>query len=129
MDMNRIEAAVDATRCAASRVANAKREALALKDATAQIITARDEWARYQEAKRLSERAEKVAQDALASYEEASNHWRDVEEATNAHAKDPVAALARRTARCAYTQANRDINFVSALLHDVKQNCKDAREV
>ena len=65
-------------------------------------------------------------QGALTSYEEASNRWFTVAEATNPHVHNAAAALAQRTARCAYKQANNDINFIRRLVDEVKQNCNDA---
>ena len=128
MDMNTIEADVDAARNAAARIHEARKKAMALKDATMQI-TEQDAWALYKKAKRFLEEAEQVRLEAQTAYEEASNRWHAVAEATNAHVQvDALATLARCTARRAYEQANEDMNIISQLVGEVTQNCKDACE-
>ena len=129
MDMNTIEADVDAARSAADRVRGAREKATELKDATMQI-TGKEAWVLRKTIKRFREEAEQVMLEARTAYEEVSKRWRAVEEATNAHIQvDELAALAQRTARCAYEQANKDMNIVSQLVCEVTQNCKDAWEI
>ena len=125
MDMNTVQADVDAARHAATRVADVRQRTMRLKDATMQIV-AEDEWAVYKEAKRYCEEAERLMVEAQEAYAEASSRWHSVVKAT-AHAREDVlAALAKRTAERAYRQATDDINVISPLVGEVKQNCKDA---
>lgn len=128
MDMDAIEADVDATRCSTARVADAKEQALALKRDTMQIDE-RDEWARYKRAKCYCNEAEQLMRQAKESCDEAASRWRAVMAATNAHVQgNALAALANRTADRAYKDATRDINLISELVKEVTQNCKDASE-
>ena len=126
--MNTIEADVDAAQSAASRVADARKRALALKDETMQI-TAQDDWALYKKAKHFLEEAGQIMLEAKTALDEANSRWRTVEKATNAPVQaDTLAALARNAAQQAYKQANGDTNIVSQLVEEVTQNCKDACE-
>lgn len=126
MDMDAIEADVDAARCAAICVANARQKAVELKDATMQI-KAQDDWVLYKTSKRFREEAEQVELEAKTACDEANSRWRAVAEATNAHSQaNALADLAKRTAEFAYRRANKDMNTISQLVSEVTQNCKDA---
>ena len=84
MDMNTIEADVDAARDAATRVREAREKAAALKDAT-MPITGQDAWELYKKAKSFCEEAEQVEQEAQTAYKEASDRWHAVADATRAY--------------------------------------------
>ena len=128
MDMNIIEADVDAARAAATRVREAREKAAALKDDTMQI-TGQDDWELHKKAKSFCEDAEQIMLEAQTAYGEASNRRHAVEDATRVYVQvNKLAKFAQRTARFAYDQANKDMNDVLELVSEVKQNCKDACE-
>ena len=79
-------------------------------------ISGQDDWELYKKAKSFCEEAEQVKLEAQKAYGEASDRWHAVEDATRAYVQvNELAALAQRTARCAYNQANEDINIISQL--------------
>ena len=126
MDMNAIEADVDAAIGAAARVGEARERALAVKDCT-MLIAEQDPWVLYKTAKGFLEEAEQAEREAQEAYVEAGSRLDAVEKATKPHEQaNALAALAQETARRAFEQADRDMKIVSQLVSEVTQNCKDA---
>ena len=112
-----VEEHVDAARRAAACIHEAVDTAETLRGAF-EGIQDQDGWERYKEAKCLLQRAEQLMQEAMQAYQELSSHRNDL-------AKErarPLMEFAKCTANSAYQQANNDINSLSDLVDEAKEN-------
>lgn len=128
MDMRSVEQDVDAARDSANRVREIREQAMEAKDKSLCNIYEKEKWLRYKEARKLEKESEKLEQEAYREYEKTSKHYRDVMQATIVHEQHDGAKVARTAAKCAYEEANSEINIISQLAEEVRQNCKDAIE-
>ena len=123
-----LEARVDGARSAANRVCAALKRAEATKKESMQI-NEQDEWTLFKRRGDLLQRAEEAERDGLAALRELNECRSAVRRMTMAHAHvDASAALAQRVVDCDYRQANHDINEISWLVGEVRQNCTGVRQ-
>ena len=114
-----MEKDVDAARCAANRVADARKKAKGLKDDALQNNAQQEDWALYKALGRL----QAVEAEAQAACDEAKGRRSAVQKAIVLG--DPLARLAGETADRAYEKALDEMREVSKLVEKVAAKLRE----